>query len=245
MALALTVPAAAQNTAQDATGELAPDLKQTFQVQMKEAREGLQNEIKERREEMKSNITEMRNQFRVNIQEKRQELQQTIKDKRAALQEELQKVKDERKRAAVERIDANLDKLNERMANHLSNVLDKLENVLERISSRADKAEEKGLDVAAVRTAIDNALKVIEASRTAIQAQVGNTYTITVNSEDNLRVDVGKARQALHSDLVEIRETVKAAHDAVRNAAVTLAQIPRVDEAETLPVNDGQNNSNQ
>jgi len=240
--LALVFPVSAQNTTQNtATPQITP----VFQGIDQGTRERVREEIKARRDELKSNIKGTRDEFKANIQERRAELKDLIQGKRETLKEQLQKVKDERKKAAVERIDARLDELNERIANHFSNVLDKLENVLERIASRADKAEEKGLDVAAVRTAIDSALKAIEASRTAVQTQAGKTYTITVSSENNLRVDVGEARQALHSDLVKVREMVKAAHDAVRQAAVILAQIPRVNEAETLPVNDGQNNSNQ
>lgn len=239
MALTLVFPACAQNVNQGAAGSQAdPGVNGVNQ----EARERVREEIRVRKEELKSDIKEMRNEFRINVQERRTELKDLIQEKREALKEQLQKVKDERKKAAVERIDANLDKLNERITTHLSNMLDKLENVLERVASRADKAEEKGLNVSSVRTAVTGALSAIEAARVAVAAQAGKTYTITISSEDNLRVDVGKARQALHSDLVKVRETVKAAHEAVRQAAVILARVPRVNEAETLPVNDGEVN---
>jgi len=187
----------------------------------------------------------MKHEFKTNVQERRTELKDLIQNKREALKEQLQKVKDERKKAAVERIDIRLDELNERMTNHFSSLLDKLEDVLTRVSSRADKAEEKGLSVSSVRTAVTEALSAIEAARTAVTDQTGKTYTIVVSSEDNLRVDVGKARQALHGDLAKVRETIRTAHEAVKSAAVLLAQIHRIDEAESLSTDDGQNNSNQ
>ncbi len=114
----------------------------------------------------------------------------------------------------------------------MSQVLYKLEKVLDNIGTRAGKAEANGRDVSAVKTAITDAQNAIATSRTAIQTQAGKTYTIVINTENTLRQDVGQARQALHTDLVKIRDTVKAAYDAVRKAATTLAQIQNVDNLE-------------
>ena len=38
----------------------------------------------------------------------------------------------------------------------------------------------------------------------------------------------------LHSDLTALKRAVQAAHEAVRKAAVALAQIPKVDETPTI-----------
>jgi len=54
---------------------------------------------------------------------------------------------------------------------------------------------------------------------------------------------VGKIRQALYNDLMAVQKTVKAVQEAVRKAATTLAQIPKVDELEiatsTAPASEG------
>ena len=144
----------------------------------------------------------------------------------------MQAVKDERKKQLVEKISNQLKELNERMMNHFSNVLEKLEKILAKIGSRADKAVANGVDVSAVRTAITAAEQVIAASREAIKVQLAKVYVPTVSTEDNLRVDVGGARQALHADLVRVRDTVVAAREAVRKVHAILAQIPKVDELE-------------
>ena len=193
------------------------------------------NTLETDRESVRSEIMEMRDDFKTRIDAERAELQGKIQDKREALRVQLQKVKDERKREVVERIDVRLDALNDRMLDHFSNVLDRLEDVLERIASRADKAEGRGLDVNTVRTAITDALSSITSARSAVQVQAGNTCIVTVTTENNLRVDVGKARKCLHDNLTVVREAVKAAKEAVRKAATTLAQIPRVDEDSTSP----------
>src|SRR3989338_1748716 len=193
------------------------------------------NTLETDRERVRSEIMEMRDDFKTRMDAEKAELQGEIKDKREALRAQLQKVKDERRREVVERIDVRLDELNARMLDHFSNVLDRLEDVLERIASRADKAEGRGLDVNTVRTAITDALSSITSARSAVQVQAGKTCIVTVTTENNLRVDVGKARKCLHDNLTVVREAVKAAKEAVRKAATTLAQIPRVDEDSTSP----------
>lgn len=196
-------------------------IKQTIQTQVRTATRtpGTLKELQERREE-----------FKDTIKAKREEAEEKIKAMRADLKVRLQKVKDEQKRDRVEKIAGQIDALNKKTLDHFSDLLDKMEKTLERIGTRADKAESRGLNVSVVRAAMDDARAAIEASRTAITAQAGKTYTIEVTAEEVLKADVGKARKALHDDLVKVRDTVKAAHDAVRNAAVILAQIPRVDE---------------
>lgn len=193
------------------------------------------NTLETDRERVRSEIMEMRDDFKTRMDAEKAELQGEIQDKREALRAQLQKVKDERRREVVERIDVRLDELNARMLDHFSNVLDRLEDVLERIASRADKAEGRGLDVSTVRTAITDALSSITSARSAVQVQAGNTCIVTVTTENNLRVDIGKARKCLHDNLTVVREAVKAAKEAVRRAATTLAQIPRVDEDSTSP----------
>ncbi len=116
-----------------------------------------------------------------------------------------------------------------------------MDEILKKIASRADKAQAHGRDVSEVKTLIAEAATVIGAARQAILNQSGKTYTIAISATSTdagaatstaLRIDVGRTRQALHADLVKVREMVFAAREAVRKAAVALAQIPKVDELE-------------
>ena len=159
--------------------------------------------------------------------------QTQIEERRAELQTRLQSIRDERKKQAVERIHTAVNALNERMTGHFINVLDQIDKVLDRVESRTDKAEANGLDVSTVRPEITNAENAIAAARAAVEAQAGKVYEVQITgSETTLRADVGKTRQELHEDLTGVRDLVKAAREAVRNAAVTLAQIPRVNDNE-------------
>lgn len=99
--------------------------------------------------------------------------------------------------------------------------------------SRADKAEAAGRDVSTVRTAVSGAEAAIASARdTTVAAQAAKTYAIEVTTEETLRAAVEAAREALRADLTTVRESVKETHTALRVAATTLAQIPRVNDLE-------------
>lgn len=202
--LLLTTPAWAQNT----------------------KKEQLQNKW----QEMKTSREQMQEEFRNKVETLRNELKEKIQAKKEELRQQLQKIKDQKKREIVERIDQRIDTLNQHLLNHFSDVLEHLEKVLTKITTRTDKAEANGKDVSKVRTAIQKAKDAIAASRTAIEEQAKKTYTIALENEETLRLEVGKTRQALHGDLAKVRETVFAARQAVKNALIELRKINKVDE---------------
>lgn len=221
--------------------------KQELRQNVKEERQAVKTEIKQfRREEVKKfqeerlkakeAIEAKRIEFKDKVQVKREEVKGKIEAKRAELKQNLAKIKDERKKAAAERIYQELNKLNERAMNHFVDVLNRLEKTLGKIKDRTAKAETNGRDVAAVKTAISNAEQAITASRTAVEVQSKKTYDFTFDSEETLRLNIGKARQQLRDDISAVRKIVFDARDAVRKAAVALAQIPKVDELEVTTV---------
>lgn len=199
------------------------DKREDARGEINERREELKVKNRENREELKQRTEERKEELKARVEEKREELKDRIEQKREELKERLETIRDERKKEVVERIDRRMDELNERLLDHFLNVLDKLGDVLVRIAERADSAEERGVDVSAVRTVIDEANGAIAAAKSAIEAQAGKTYTIQITDEEGLKTNVGGARQALHGDLAVVRETVRAAFAAVRNAATTLA----------------------
>ena len=188
-----------------------------------------QEEIEMLKKEMeltRENAKKRKEEFKKTIKTKQEELKVKIETKRKELKVRLEKVKDERKKEVVEKIDQQIDALNEKMIKYFSSVLEKLEEMLVRISERADKAStERGLDVSLVRSAIDKANTAIASARLAIENQSAKTYTIKVTNETALKADVGKTRQALGADLAKVRDVVKTAQSAVKDAAVALAQL--------------------
>lgn len=151
--------------------------------------------------------------------------------KKTQLQERFQKVKNEQKRKIVERVSQQLDELNVRMMNHFSAVLGRLEKVLANIVSRVDKAEANNWDVSAARAMITSAKEAIASARTAIEAQKAKNYTPEITGDEGkLKAEVGQARKVLHSDLVIVKEKVRAAYEFVKAVAKALAQSSRIDE---------------
>jgi len=193
---------------------------------LKKKAETRREQLKQKAEAMREDVKKHREEFNEAIKTKKEALKDEIEAKREKLKTNLEKIKDGRKKETVERIDQRMDALNEKMMEHFSNVLDKLEEMLVRIGERSDKvAAERGLDVSAVREVIEKAKTVIASARIALTTQSGKTYTIKITDEKSLKADVGKARQALGDDLAIVKDTVKATHSAVRDAAVALAQL--------------------
>lgn len=164
-------------------------------------------------------------EFKTMMEGQREALKKQIEKKRTELRQRLQTIRDEQKRKAVEKIDAHMDALNERWTGNFSHVVEQLENILGKITERAAQEGKKGRAVVAVDTALSGAKDSIATSRSAIVAQTGKTYAMSISTEEGLRTDVGKTRKVLHDDLVAVRETVKNARDAVHNAALALAKV--------------------
>ena len=219
---AQTSPTPVSTSSPQATPTRTPLRQQREEIRI--MRKDVKEEMKERRQMTKEEMGNMRKEFQDKVREMRAGLKASITAKRDQLKQDLRKIRDERKKQVVERIDKQLDELNERMTNHFVNMLEKLDKALERIDERTDRAEEKSINVVSVRTAIEAAHKAITDARAAVEAQAAKTYKVAVNTEAKLKVDVGKARQALHNDLKVLREKVKMVRDAVHEAARAFAK---------------------
>lgn len=233
--LTLVAPALADTTTspREVKRELRQEIRDTkkdVREEIKDKRKEVREEVKETREKAREEIKEKRETFKKDLEVKRDELKKRIETKREELKTRLEKIKDERKKNLVQKIDRSLDALNDRRVRHYTAVLDQIEKVLERIDKRIERAEERGLNVTAVKAAEEAAKVAIAKSREAIKVQASKTYTITIGTEETLRENVRRSRQALHNDLKNVEATVKAAREAVRKTATALAQIPRVDE---------------
>jgi len=190
-------------------------------------------EFQKNREELRKLIEENQLKFREQIQTKRIEAKAKIEKFKEQLRARLKEKISERKQKIVEKIYERINALNIRMTDHYLNVLEHLEKILERIESRTAKAQLNGRDVTKVKEAIQQAYEAIEKAKQAVKIQGEKIYQPPkITSEENLKLDVGELRQQLHDDLKGVEKLVKNARDAVRQAAVTLAQIPQVDELE-------------
>ena len=191
--------------------------------------------LKETRVELVKQVRQERQETRENIERIREENRGLIEQRRVALKEQLRLLEDQRKAPIVERIYDNLNRLNDQIVTQLLAKIDQIEEVLERVKSRADKAQEAGLDVGGVREAIVVAEEVIEKTRTTAETQAGKIYEITISDEANLRTDIKPVRDQLQSDLEALRQQVVLAREVVREAITALAQVRGIESLEISP----------
>jgi hypothetical protein len=206
-----------------------------------EAREGLRDDVKTIRQnvfasttmgivtpEMKRAIEERREEFKHQLEEKKDEVKTKIETEKLRLNEKLKSIKDERKKQTVQKVNTEIQALNARKLEHYSNVLNQIEEVLKKVGTRVDNASARGLEVGTMRTNMTAVETAITTARTAIIAQSAKVYTVTVTTEGKLKNDTGVTRQQLQKDLSVVQNLVKMAHEALRKTAVSLAQIPRI-----------------
>lgn len=140
-------------------------------------------------------------------------------DARAEFKEKLAELKDTRKKALVEKLDTRFANVNKKATDRFLETLSKLTEVLNRIQTKATEAKTAGKDTAEAQTAITTAQAALANAKTAVSTQAGKTYTITISTEDKLRMDVGTTVSALHTDLRTVHKLVTEAKQAAVKAA--------------------------
>ncbi|MEK7525133.1 MAG: hypothetical protein AAB548_02055 [Patescibacteria group bacterium] len=134
-------------------------------------------------------------------------------------------IRDEKKKALVERMDTKMKELNAKRTAILLRHLDKIEEILNRIETRALEVEKGGKDIASVKTAVQKAKDAIAAARTAVNVQAAKTYIIDITTEDKLGAAVSAARTTLARDLQATHQAVVAARKSVREVLTALAKV--------------------
>lgn len=170
--------------------------------------------------------------FKTSIAAKQAQLQAMVEARRQSVQNEITKIKNEQKRTIVEGIYTKINDFNRHRTDHLAEVITQLESVLQKIKQRTEKASAHKLDVASVRTAITEAERALDAAHQAVAMQAEKVYVITISAEKNMKTEIGTLQQTVHGDVKALYETVKRARASVQNAAMTLGQIPGVDDTE-------------
>ncbi|MFA6514842.1 MAG: hypothetical protein WCT42_01085 [Candidatus Paceibacterota bacterium] len=208
-----------------------------FKGEVKTLKDELENEkevYKNQLEQMVELVKIKREEFKAKIELNREQAKQKIEETKVTFKENLNKIKDENKKISAEKIVDIILGLNLKITESLSVKTDQIENVLVSIESRTTKAEAKGLDVTAIKLKIEAAKTVIASTREAIDIQSKKTYEIgTITDEVTLKIAMKNLRDSFTKDIKALREQVKKAHIAVKEATTVLIQIPKVDEVES------------
>lgn len=142
-----------------------------------------------------------------NAENKIMAVKEKIASKEAALKTRLQQFKNKKKAEIAERVNTNLNKINQNQTDQMKKHLDKMSAILDKLEAR---------------TAVDPARAVIASASAAVTAQAQNDYTIQVTTETKVRTDAQMQRTKLHSDLSSVRKAVIDAKQAVANAIRTV-----------------------
>ncbi len=170
-------------------------------------------------------VVKGRQDFLEEVKAKREAAQAEFRVKQEAFKEKLAQIKDERKKALVEKLSERCQEINKKRTDTMTAMLTKFSTILENITNRAATAKTNGKDTTSVDTAVASAQTAITSAQTAVAAQAAGECVITINSESTLRTDVGAAISSLEKDMKVAYDAVLAARKAVGNAVKALGLV--------------------
>lgn len=169
------------------------------------------------------------------IQQKLETAKENLASRAAALKTRLQAFKDRKKAVLAERINTNLNAINQNQTKQMQKHLNTMTNILDRLAFKVNQAAGDIKDPAAARAAITSARTSIATASAAVSAQAQKDYTIQVTSEARIKPDAKKQRDQLHADLLALKKMIVDERQKVANAI----RVARSDKVETSRVKEG------
>lgn len=151
------------------------------------------------------------------MMENREERKAKMATREAALKEKLQTFKDKKKAEIAERVNANLNKINQNHTSAMLKHLDKMSALLDKLEARVNQGTDIK-DPVAAKAAISSARAAVASASSDVSTQSQKDYTIAVTSETQVRVNAQKMRDALKTDLMSVRKLVIDAKQSVSSA---------------------------
>lgn len=142
------------------------------------------------------------------VAERMENKKEAMATREAALKAKLEKFKDKRKAEVADRVNTNLNRINQKQTAQMLKHLDKMSTILAKLEKRANQGT----------AAIASAKEGIATATASVKLQAEKDYTIALSSEGTVRKDAQKMREQLHSDLKALRVGVIDAKQAVANA---------------------------
>lgn len=196
--------------------ETIPELSTTNTDYTAPRKENVQNRM-----DIRDNRKEPGLQIKENVQMRKDNIEnrQAIRtQKREEFQTRISTIKDEQKKAIVERLDQKFADVNKRQTDRMVEKLDRLTNITTRLQDRITALKTNGQDTTSAETVLANAQTAIETSKTAVATQAAKEYTPQITTESNLKQTVGATSSQLRTDLATTHKTVINAHKAVMKA---------------------------
>lgn len=138
----------------------------------------------------------------------KQQIKAVVQAKREEFKAKLQIIKNQKKKALVERIDAKLAKVNKNQTSKFTEVLSRLQAFLDKISKSATGTT--------VPADINTAQVAIDAAKAAVETQAVKIYTMTITDDSKLKLNAGETVSQLRQDLTTLYKLVVDAKQAVQ-----------------------------
>lgn len=168
---------------------------------------------------LKEQLQTLQDQKKTAVGQIRADTKAAIDAKREEFKTRIATIKDQRKKALAERIDAKLATVN---ANHTAKFLD----ALARFQAFLDKAKQSTTD-ATVLAAAATAQTAIDTAKAAVEAQALKTYTMEVTDDATLKINAGTVVSQLRLDLMAVHKLVVDAKQAVQKLRTDNAMIKK------------------
>lgn len=140
-----------------------------------------------------------------NLQQRIETRKEKMASREATLKTKLQTFKDKRKAEAAERVNTNLNKINQNQTAQMLKHMDKMSTLLDKVEARFNKS-------------FPDTRAKITAATEAVKTQAAKDYTLQVTSESTVRKDAETLRTQLKTDLMAVRKQVIAAKQSVSDA---------------------------
>ena len=112
-------------------------------------------------------------------------------------------IRDEKKQQILERLNNQLNLINDRSTKAMIKHLERIQALLNKIKARVP-----AVDIATAQAKISEA-------KTAVEVQAAKEYLIEFSNEPGLRAGASTAKRQLHADLKALREEIRLARQAV------------------------------
>lgn len=149
----------------------------------------------------------------------------------AAFKAKLEKFKDKKKAEIAERVNTNLNKINQKQTAQMLKHLDKMSVILDKLEARVLAGSPDIKDSTAAKAAIAAARSSIASATATVKLQAEKDYTLTVTSESKVKVDAQKARDQLRTDLqalrIQVIEVKQSVGNTIRVAKSGKVEVPR------------------
>lgn len=145
-------------------------------------------------------------------------MKEKIATREAALKAKLAAFKDKRKAQVAERVNTNLNKINQNYTDQARKHLERMSTLLDKLEQRVNNGSPDIKDSTAAKAAISESRARITAALASIETQAQKDYTLTVTTEAKVKADAQKMRDLLKTDIQALREQIIAAKQSVSNA---------------------------